>query len=79
MTSLYCCALYVLLLFRLLLSIKDSVQQLERSVIKEVAFQEGVRYGQRMGAGSLLLSITAAAAAASAATAFVLMRQQSRK
>uniref|UniRef100_A0A383WNN4 VASt domain-containing protein n=1 Tax=Tetradesmus obliquus TaxID=3088 RepID=A0A383WNN4_TETOB len=64
---------------RLLLSIKDSVQQLERTVGKEVAFQEGVRYGQRLGAGSLLLSVAAAAAAASAATAFILARQQSRK
>jgi hypothetical protein len=64
---------------RLLLSIKDSVQQVERTVSKEVAFQEGVRYGQRLGANSLLLSITAAAAAASAATAYIMMRQQSRK
>lgn len=55
------------------------MQQLERTVGKEVAFQEGVRYGQRLGAGSLLLSIAAAAAAASAATAFILARQQSRK
>lgn len=69
----------VLPAFRLLLSIKDSVQQLERTVSKEAAFQEGVRYGQRLGTSSLLLSIAAGAAAASAATAFIMMRQQSRK
>lgn len=63
---------------RLLLSIKESVQQLERSVLKEVAFQEGVRYGQRLGSGSLMLSVAAAAAAASAATAFIMMRQSSK-
>eukprot|EP00878_Enallax_costatus_P002647 GHUV01002832.1.p1 GENE.GHUV01002832.1~~GHUV01002832.1.p1 ORF type:complete len:359 (+),score=140.60 GHUV01002832.1:154-1230(+) len=60
---------------RLLVSIKDSLQQMERTILKEAAFQEGVRYGQRLGTGSLLLSVTAAAAAASAVTAFVLMRR----
>lgn len=64
---------------RLLAGIQDSVQRLEATVAKEVAFQEGVRYGQRTASSSLLLSVAAAAAAASAVTALVLARRASSK
>lgn len=48
---------------------------MEKIFVREAAFQEGVRYGQRIGAGSVLLSMTAAAAAASAMTAYVMLRR----
>eukprot|EP00775_Hariotina_reticulata_P012489 gene12489-12623_t len=64
---------------RLLSDIKGSIQRVEQTISKEVAFQEGVRFAQRSSNNTLLLSVASTALVVSAATALIFMRRNSSK